>query len=143
MTSRSPSLSLIALFALAACGGGTSLFIYNSEVVATVRLGKVTHPKWGDVVWGTLSIEGTNRPLKSANLGCFTLRIGDSTSENIYVSSIASVLTQGYPAREGKVIVPVYWAMKDFVSGTNADLARAQLAIKPTSSGSCFEFDSR
>ena len=145
MGSKRSTLALIAASTLSACVSGTWVYLQNSDVVVTGKLEKVTHPKWNwgavvDVVWGNLSIKGANRTLTSADLDCFTLRIGDSVSEKIYVASIASVSTDGYAARNGEVKVDVYWTMKGFADGTAEDLARARLSLQPNGSESCFEF---
>ena len=141
MKLRLTSLCLIAVLTVASCAARTSVRFQDASISATGQLNRVSHPKWGDVVWGKLTIEGLSRPLKSADLDCFALRIGDSVSENTYYTSIASVSTSDYPALDGKVIAPVYWPMKDFAGGTNADLARAELSLRPHANGSCFEFE--
>jgi hypothetical protein len=144
MRSKRSTLALIAASTLVACGG-TWVYLQDSDVIVTGKLEKVTHPKWHsgavvDVVWGNLSIEGANRTLTSADLDCFTLRIGDSVSEKIHVASSASVPTSDYRARDGTVKVDVYWTMKGFAEGTAADLPRARLSLQPKGPESCFEF---
>jgi len=133
-------VSSLVLALLGCDNGDTSVSMRTPEVAATAQLRKVTHPKWGDIVWGRLVLTGTTRKLLSADINCFYLRIRASESEELWVDSHMDIQRGDYPAKDGKVSVAVYWPMKNFKAGTDADLAQATLEFKPWISGSCFEF---
>lgn len=139
MKSGRPIIWLAAL-ACSACQPGTSTSVNTPEFTATAELNNVLHPNWGDIVRGRLIITGTSKKLLSADLTCFHLQIGDHTSEAPWVDSLIDVLRNDYSANGGTVRVDVYWPVKDFKYGTDADLAGAKLEYKPRESGSCFKF---
>jgi hypothetical protein len=114
--------------------------VNTPEVTATAELNNVLHPEWGDIVRGRLIITGTSKTLASADLKCFYLQIGDHSSKELWVDSYVDYARTGWPASGGKVKVDVYWPMEDFKKGTDADLARAKLEFRPSSTGSCFNF---
>jgi hypothetical protein len=130
----------IALAAIG-CSDVASISAETAEVIATAHIRKVTHSKrMGAVVWGRLTITGRARKLKSADIDCFFLHVGGSDSGEPWVDSYVDIQRGDYPARDGVVDVPVYWPMKDFKAGSNDDLAKAWLEVRPRFSGSCFEF---
>src|SRR6187549_3288106 len=80
-------VSSLVLALLGCDNGDTSVSMRTPEVAATAQLRKVTHPKWGDIVWGRLVLTGTTRKLLSADINCFYLRIRASESEELWVDS--------------------------------------------------------
>ena len=140
MSLRGPIFAAVSVAIFAGCNSGPTVHLQTAEVTATARLKKVTHRKWGDAVWAELSVKGTAKMLKAADIDCFALRIGESVSQDLWVDSLMDISRGGYPACDGKVIVDVYWPMKNFAAGTNAHLPRATLELKPRLEGSCFEF---
>ena len=116
-------------------------FVANNEITATAKLTGIRHMKFGDVVTGQLRVEGMSRELLSADLECFWLHVGTRTSESVWVDSFSDIQRGDYPARDGAVVVGVYWAMPDDMKLTPVDLREAMLEIRnPTLSPSCFEF---
>jgi len=77
------------------------------------------------LVFGTLRIVGERR-IKSANLDCVALRLGNRLSEEIAVDSIASILTDPFPARDGRILVDVYWVFPE-VKLDAQDLTNARI----------------
>jgi hypothetical protein len=132
--------ALVIALASSGCSDVASVSAETAEVVATARLKKVTHPKWGDVVWARLHIAGRARKLVSADINCFFLHVGDSESEELWVDSYVDIQRGDYPARDGVVDVAVYWPMKNFHAATNGELVKARLELRPKFAGSCFEF---
>ena len=62
------------------------------------------------LIFGTLQVVGQEK-FKSANLDCVALRWGSNHSKRVYVDSVASVLTNPFPASDGRILVDVYWAL--------------------------------
>ena len=136
-------LSVVLILALSAgCSNDDPVVhLTTAEVTATARLKKVKHLKWGDIVTAHLSIKGVDRTLGAADIDCFALHIGDKVSGELWVDSYIDISRGDYPARNGEVSVAVYWPMKDFAAGTDADLVHGKLVLLPRfSGGSCFKF---
>jgi hypothetical protein len=131
----------LAALACSGCQPGTSASVKTPEITATAELNNVLHPEWGDIVRGRLVIAGTSRKLASADIRCFYLLIGSNRSEEIRVDSYVNTARGDYPATAGKVSVDVYWPMQNFKNGTDADLAKATLEMKPDVTGSCYKFE--
>jgi hypothetical protein len=140
MSLRTPIFAIVSVAIFAGCTSGPTVHLQTAEVTASARLKKVTHRKWGDAIWANLSIKGTTMTLESADIDCFVLRVGRSVSKDLWVDSLMDISRGDYPAYDGKVIVSVYWPMEDFSVGTNTDLPRATLELKPRLEGSCFKF---
>jgi len=78
-------------------------------LVQRVAPAKPTHANAHAVaVYGELRIAAST-PIQTANLKCFYLAIDGERSSAPYVDSIASVITDRYPANDGLISVPVYW----------------------------------
>lgn len=109
------------------------------EVTATVSKLRVRHRRWGDIVRGDLTVRGTSRTLLTANIECFALQVAAASSTSIFVDSWIYVIPFDYPAKDGTLSVPVYWAMKDFKTATDAGLRDATLSIYNRTLKPCFE----
>ena len=133
-------LSALAALACIGCQPGTPTSVNTPEVTTRADLNEVAHPNWGDIVRGRLVITGTSKELVSADLTCFHLRIDGNLSKEPWVDSHVDIARGDYPATNGKVSVDVYWPMKDFKDGTDADLVDAKLEYKAKETGSCFKF---
>jgi hypothetical protein len=130
----------LAALVCSGCQPGVSASVKTPEITATAELNNVLHPEWGDIVRGRLVISGTSRQLASADIRCFYLRIGDKLSEELRVDSYVNTARGDYPATDGKVNVDVYWPIHNFRDGTDADLAKATLELKPEVTGACYKF---
>jgi hypothetical protein len=82
-------------------------------------------------VFGKLKAEDSNKNISAVNLDCFRLKIGDFLSENISVDSVASVLKNPYKAKNGKVMVSVYWVFEDLEESTMAGLNKELFFSNP------------
>jgi hypothetical protein len=141
MSFRYLSAVLVLAISAGCSDDDPAVHLTTAEVTATARLKSVTHPKWGDIVWANLSIKGVDKTLVAADIDCFALHIGESVSGELWVDSFVDISRGDYPARIGEVSVAVYWPMKDFAAGTDADLVQGKLVLLPKFSGaSCFKF---
>lgn len=78
-------------------------------------------------------------PIKSADLGCLYIAMGNERSSNIYVDSIAHIMTKGYPAdSDGLVRAHVYWLFHNRHVG-DLDLNAIKLVVD-SSRGDCLAF---
>jgi hypothetical protein len=114
----------------------------HPEVTATVSNMRVRHRKWGDIVRADLTVRGTSRTLLTANIECFALQVGSARSDSTWIDSWIDVNPFDYPAKEGNLSVPVYWAMEGFKTATDADLSVATLLIRNKTLKPCFELGS-
>lgn len=91
-------------------------------------------------VHAVLVLDGNDKKLKSVNLNCFNLTIKGVVSDEINVDSIASVVTNPYPAdAKGRVQVPVYWVYSPKKTLDDRSLPSAQLSVKDRLD-SCFRY---
>jgi hypothetical protein len=136
-----PLAAVLTLLLASSCGAAeTTIHAANQDVTATASRLRVHHLRGFDYVFGYLTIRGSSRTLLTADLDCFSLHVGSSNSESIWVDSLIDTLPGDYPAVDGKVSVAVYWAMKDFKAATDKDLAGTTLSIDKRYRGSCFGF---
>ena len=79
-------------------------------------------------IYGDLKIVGSKR-IKSADLSCVSLAIGDARSSNIYVDRVAHVLTKKYASGEdGSINAPVYWIIPG-VDPEKVDVAKTRIIL--------------
>lgn len=102
---------------LAGCSSGSvphqTIHVDGAVVEASFKTARAAKDDPHDsLVFGTLRIVGERR-IKSANLDCVALRLGSRLSEEIAVDSIASILTNPFPAQDGSILVDVYWVFLD------------------------------
>lgn len=79
----------------------------------------------GSLVFGKLVISGEEK-IQTANLDCFTLSWNGHESERIYVDSVASIMTNSFPGKNGVVIANVYWILPN-VSLSQQDLFEVRI----------------
>lgn len=132
--------ALLAFVATSCDAGGKTVHATNQDVAATASRLRVRHLSWGDIIFGYLTIRGSSQTLLSADLECFSLHLGTNKSKSIWVDSLVDISRGDYPAEDGSVSVAVYWPMKDFKNGSDADLRTVTLSIDKPYRGSCFEF---
>jgi len=144
MNIRCLTVALVLAISVGCSDDDPVAHLTTAEVTATARLKKVSHLEWGDIVRARLSIKGVDRTLVAADIDCFALHIGDIVSGELWVDSYMDISRGDYPARNGEVSVAVYWPMKNFATGTDADLVRAKLVLLRKFSGaSCFKFSAK
>jgi hypothetical protein len=119
-----------------------TIFLIKDGIHASAKLDKVStnDATQAHFVHAVLVLDRKDKKLKSVNLNCFTLTIKGVISDEINVDSIASVLTDPYPAdAEGRVQVPVYWVFSAKKTLNDRSLPSAQLGVK-SGLDSCFRY---
>jgi len=142
MPCRRTLLALLALLPLATSCGADQPAVHAADqgVTATASRLHVRHFNGVDMIAGQLTVRGNSQTLLTADLECFWLSVGANKSSSVWVDSFVDIQRGDYPAQNGTVSVGVYWAMKKFEQGTNADLKNLTLSIKHPFSASCFNF---
>lgn len=72
------------------------------------------------LVYGTLAFEDLKQLAAQVNLTCIAISIGEVTSENIYVDSVAYILPDSYKIDRGRSTVTVYWKMNSQLGAETA-----------------------
>ncbi|MEW9573837.1 hypothetical protein ABQJ54_18960 [Rhodanobacter sp. Si-c] len=140
---RSSLLGFMPVIMLAcAASGSPAISLVKEGVQVSAKLGKISinNATQAHFVHAELTIYNKSKKLKSANLNCLALTVGGVVSDEIDVDSIASVLSDPYPAdANGQIKVPVYWV---FSAGKVRDiqgLPDAKLSVK-SGAASCFRY---
>lgn len=81
------------------------------------------------LVYGSLTFDQLKQIGTKVNLACIAISVGDVTSENIYVDSVAHVMPDAYMLDKESTKVPVYWKMGKRIDSTMAG-AEPRLLLK-------------
>jgi hypothetical protein len=138
-------LLMLASVSMLACSASkfTTVSFVKDSVQISAKLGKVSlnESTKAKFVHAKLTVYNKDKKLKSVNLNCFVLAVGNTTSDEINVDSIASVLSDPYPAdSHGKIKVPVYWVFSEGRGFDSRNLPSAQLSMKSGMDSSCFRY---
>lgn len=147
MTKRLSKSYLLVLMSVSmlACSPSTSAVasITKNGVKISAKIGNISinDSTKAHFVHAKLIVHSSGKKLKSVNLNCFVLTVGDITSNEIDVDSIASVLNDPYPADiHGQVDVAVYWVFSDGRRFDIQKLHSAKLSLKSYASSPCFRY---
>jgi hypothetical protein len=72
------------------------------------------------LVYGTLAFEDLKQLAAQVNLTCIAISIGEVSSENVYVDSVAYILPDRYKIDRDRSKVSVYWKMNNQFSAESA-----------------------
>jgi len=147
MTKKLSKFYLLTLMSvpLLACSASTStsVSIIKDGVKISAKIGNtsINDSTKAHFVHAKLIVHGSGKGLKSINLNCFALTVGNVTSDEIDVDSIASVLNDPYPAdTHGRIDVAVYWVFSDGRGFDIQKLPSAKLSLKSYASSPCFRY---
>ncbi|WP_126683898.1 hypothetical protein [Dyella choica] len=139
---RTLILSASVLIMGCAIAKPTTVSLSAGGIQASAKLGKasINSATQAHFVHAQLTLDDKAGKLKAVNLNCFVLVLNEITSDEIHVDSMASVLTDPYPAdAKGRIQVPVYWVFSAQNPVDISLLPTARLSIRPGMS-SCFHY---
>ncbi|MGL1932331.1 MAG: hypothetical protein OCC45_11285 [Desulfotalea sp.] len=117
--------------------------LFEDGILIKIDINKVEKPKQKNeiesLVYANLSIVGGNPKIKSINLDCISLLIGNRQSEQIYIDSVAHILTSDYSVKNNTVSVDVYWSFQNIVNPDN--LSSFDFVFSSPKNGSCVNFN--
>jgi len=139
------SILLVASVSMLACSTPRSsvISLVKDGVQVSAKLGRVSvnGATEASFVHARLTLHNKGRRLKSVNLNCLVLTIGNVVSDEINVDSVASVLNDPYPANtDGQIKVSVYWV---FSSGKIVDIRElpvSKLSVRSDLKSPCFRY---
>lgn len=129
-----PGIALVTL--LSACAARSEVRVESeidgASVTAWLYTANEAADKSDTLVHGRIEIRA-QKPIVSAKLDCIGLAAETVGSKQIYVDSVASVLTDTYPARDGMVAAKVYWLIPK-IRPDDLDLSQLRLSINQKNS---------
>lgn len=147
MTKKLSKFYLLVLMSvpMLACSASTptAVSITKDGVKISAKIGNtsINDSTKAHFVHAKLIVHSSGKRLKSVDLNCFVLTVGDITSDEIDVDSIASVLNDPYSADiHGQIDVAVYWVFSDGRGFDIQKLPSAKLSLKSYASSPCFRY---